>query len=110
MARAAVAHPLLIEKYVKTAISKKGFAVVEVATHCHTQFGRKNKRPRPIDNINFFKENSVMYNKATTMSKEELEGKIVIGEFVNADLPEYVEQYMKLIESLGVIVDERSTL
>jgi len=42
-----------------------------------------------------------MYNKATSMSKEELEGKIVIGEFVNADLPEYVEQYMKLIESLG---------
>ena len=35
------------------------------------------------------------------MSKEELEVKIVIGEFVNADLPEYVEQYMKLIESLG---------
>lgn len=101
VARATVAHPLLIEKYVKTAISKKGFAVVEVMTHCHTQFGRKNKRPRPIDNINFFKENSVMHNKATAMSNEELEGKIVIGEFVNVDLPEYVEQYLQLIESLG---------
>lgn len=101
VARATVAHPLLIEKYVKNAVSKKGFAVVEVVTHCHTQFGRKNKRPRPIDNINFFKDNSVMNNKASNMTPEELQGKIVIGEFVNIELPEYIEQYMNLIEKVG---------
>jgi len=101
VARTTVAHPLLVEKYIKTAISKKGFAVVEVMTHCHTQFGRKNKRPRPIDNINFFKDNSIMYNKAATMSPEQLEGKIVIGEFANIELPEYVEQYLNLIERVG---------
>ena len=70
-------------------------------THCHTQFGRKNKRPRPIDNINFFKDNSIMYNKAATMPPEQLEGKIVIGEFANVELPEYVEQYLNLIERVG---------
>lgn len=101
VARATVAHPLLIEKYVRNAVSKKGFAVVEVVTHCHTQFGRKNKRPRPIDNINFFKDNSVMNNKASNMTPEELQGKIVIGEFVNIELPEYIEQYMNLIEEVG---------
>lgn len=101
MARATVAHPLLIEKYVRNAVSKKGFAVVEVVTHCHTQFGRKNKRPRPIDNINFFKDNSVMNNKASNMTPEELQGKIVIGEFVNIELPEYIEQYKNLIEEVG---------
>lgn len=101
VARATVAHPLLIEKYVRNAVSKKGFAVVEVVTHCHTQFGRKNKRPRPIDNINFFKDNSVMNNKASNMTPEELQGKIVIGEFVNIELPEYIEQYMNLIEKVG---------
>ncbi|MEN2995969.1 MAG: 2-oxoacid:ferredoxin oxidoreductase subunit beta [Acetomicrobium sp.] len=101
VARATVAHPMLIEKYVKNAVSKKGFAVVEVVTHCHTQFGRKNKRPRPIDNINFFKDNSVMNNKASNMTPEELQGKIVIGEFVNIELPEYIEQYMNLIEKVG---------
>jgi 2-oxoglutarate ferredoxin oxidoreductase subunit beta len=35
------------------------------------------------------------------MSEEELEGKIIVGEFVKKDLPEYTESYDKLIESLG---------
>jgi 2-oxoglutarate ferredoxin oxidoreductase subunit beta len=32
------------------------------------------------------------------MSSEELAGKIVVGEFVNKDIPEYTEQYLSLIE------------
>ncbi|MPN63861.1 hypothetical protein SDC9_211628 [bioreactor metagenome] len=32
------------------------------------------------------------------MSPEELVGKIVTGEFVNKDVPEYTEQYLSLIE------------
>jgi 2-oxoglutarate ferredoxin oxidoreductase subunit beta len=35
------------------------------------------------------------------MSGEELEGKIIVGEFVKKDLPEYTEGYEKLIDSLG---------
>ena len=42
-----------------------------------------------------------MYNKAATMPPEHLEGNIVIGEFANVELPEYVEQYLNLIERVG---------
>ena len=31
------------------------------------------------------------------MSPEELAGRIVCGEFVNKDVPEYTEQYRKLV-------------
>jgi 2-oxoglutarate ferredoxin oxidoreductase subunit beta len=36
------------------------------------------------------------------MSPEELNGKIVIGELVNRDKPEYVSEYQKFIERLNV--------
>ncbi|HOA76283.1 MAG TPA: thiamine pyrophosphate-dependent enzyme [Thermosynergistes sp.] len=98
VARATVAQPQLIEQYIKKGIQNKGFSVVEVMTHCHTQFGRRNKLARPIDNINRFKQVSVTKAKADAMKPEELEGKIVIGEMMDRERPEYVEQYLRLIE------------
>ncbi len=100
VARATVAQPKMIENYIKKGIEKKGFAVIEVLTHCHTQFGRRNKRPDPFDNIKWFKENSIPVSKASSMSEEELKGKIVIGEFLDIQRPEYTEKYLALIEKL----------
>ena len=96
VARATVAQPAMCEQILKKAIlhQKKGFAVVELVSFCHTQFGRKNKRSRPMDNINYLKDNSVMKAKADTMTAEELKGKIIIGEFVNIeDAREYTKRY-----------------
>ncbi len=100
VARATVAQPAMCEQILKKAIlhQKKGFAVVELVSFCHTQFGRKNKRSRPMDNFNFLKDNSVMKAKADTMTAEELKGKIIIGEFVNIeDAREYTERYDEVI-------------
>lgn len=98
VARATIAQPALCEQYIKKAIQKKGFSVVEIITHCHTQFGRKNKRPNPVDNLIFFRENSVPKAKAKEMTEEEKKGKIIIGEFVDREGQEYTEAYLKLIE------------
>ncbi len=108
VARATVAQPQLIEQYIKKGIQNKGFSVVEVMTHCHTQFGRRNKLARPIDNINRFKQVSVTKAKADAMKPEELEGKIVIGEMMDRERPEYVEQYLRLIERAGGKSHERT--
>lgn len=100
VARVTVAQPALCEQILKKAIQhqKKGFAVVEIVSYCHTQFGRKNKRSRPMDNFNYLKDSSVMKAKADTMTAEELEGKIIIGEFVNIeDAREYTERYDEVI-------------
>ncbi len=97
VARATIAQPAMCEQYIKKGIQHKGFSVIEIVTHCHTQFGRKNKRSSPVDNLNFFKQASVAKAKADQMSPEELVGKIITGEFVNKDIPEYTEQYDKLI-------------
>jgi 2-oxoglutarate ferredoxin oxidoreductase subunit beta len=100
VARATIANPKMAEQYIANGIKKKGFAVIEIVSSCHTQFGRRNKRRTPIDNINYFKENTVTLARSKNMSSEELAGKIVVGEFVNKDIPEYTEQYLSLIESV----------
>ena len=51
-----------------------------------------------MDNFNYLKDNSVMKAKADTMTAEELDGKIVIGEFVNIESArEYSERYNDII-------------
>ena len=101
VARATIANPVLCEKYIKNGIEHKGFSVIEIISSCHTQFGRRNKRRTPLDNLNFLKTASVQLAKASSMSEEELEGKIIIGEFVRKEIPEYTEGYEKLIEAVG---------
>ncbi|GHV39006.1 2-oxoacid ferredoxin oxidoreductase subunit beta [Synergistales bacterium] len=98
VARTTIANPKQAESFIVNGIKNKGFSVVEIVTHCHTQFGRKNNRRAPMDNYNFFKEASVPLTKAKTMTGEELAGKIVVGEFVDKSMPEYTEQYKKVIE------------
>ena len=100
VARATVANPVMCEQILKKAIEhqKKGFALVEIISFCHTQFGRKNKRSRPTDNIKFLKEHTVLKAQADKMTPEELEGKIVVGEFVNIEnAREYTDRYLSLI-------------
>ena len=100
VARATVANPMQCEQILKKAIEhqKKGFAVVEIVTYCHTQFGRKNKRSRPTDNIKYLKEHSVLKAQADKMSPEELKDKIVVGEFVNIETArEYTDRYNDVI-------------
>ena len=98
VARATIAQPTLCESLIKKGIEHNGFAVIEVMTHCHTQYGRKNKRGTPIANYNFFKDNQVPKAKADTMTEEELAGKIIIGELLNKQAKEYTERYAEVIE------------
>lgn len=99
VARTTIANPKQAETFIMNGIKKKGFSVIEVITHCHTQFGRKNDRRLPIDNYRYFKEASVPLTKAKTMTSDELVGKLVCGEFVDKNVPEYTEQYDKIIAS-----------
>jgi 2-oxoglutarate ferredoxin oxidoreductase subunit beta len=43
-----------------------------------------------------YKENSIPAKEAEKLSEKELQGKIVVGEFVNKELPEMVEEIQKM--------------
>ncbi|MDR1650456.1 MAG: 2-oxoacid:ferredoxin oxidoreductase subunit beta [Synergistaceae bacterium] len=102
VARATIAQPQMCETLIKKGIQHDGFSVIEIMTHCHTQFGRKNKRSRPLDNFSYFKDRSVLKAKADGMTQDELSGKYVIGELhLDSGAEEYTKKYDKVIERAG---------
>ena len=93
---------MLTTKYIENALKHKGMSVVEVITNCHTYFGRYNKMSKPTQMLQYFKENSVTISRAEKMDKNELENKIIIGEFINIEKESYNEKYDNLKKELSL--------
>jgi len=98
VARGTVYHVNELDKLVEGAMRKKGFAVVEAISYCHTTFGRLNDRKTPVDNMRFLKESSVTVQAAEKHGADLPEGKIVRGVLRDEDLPEFTELYDQVIE------------
>jgi 2-oxoglutarate ferredoxin oxidoreductase subunit beta len=105
VARSTVFHTNLLDQLIETAIQKRGFSVVEVISHCHTHYGRKNKLGGAVEMLRRQKEIAVRVEKAKTMSPEELEGKITIGILVDRELPIYTQELKKIREAAQAKAD-----
>ena len=91
--RGTVYHARLLDKLIEKAFVKRGFGVVEVITHCHTQYGRRNRMGGAVAMMEWQKEHAVRVEKSADMSEEELKDKFTIGVLVDRELPIYTEQY-----------------
>jgi len=101
VARESVLKPLMVTKYIKKALEHKGASVVEVISNCHINLGRRNKMKSPHAALEWIKNSMVSKKKAESMSAEELQGKVVVGEFVHdTQKPEYTSQYYNLVKRL----------
>lgn len=99
VARGTVYHATLLDDLIEKAILKRGFSVVEVISHCHTQFGRRNKLGSAVEMLRQQKQMAVRVEKARSMSPEELQGRVTIGVLVDRDLPIFSQEYRKVRES-----------
>ena len=91
--RGTVYHARMLDKLIEKAFAKRGFGVVEVITHCHTQYGRRNRMGDAVSMMKWQKEHAVRIERATEMSEEELQDKFTIGVLVDREQPIYMEQY-----------------
>lgn len=98
VARSTVYHVRELEKYIKRAIDKDGFSLVEATSYCHTTIGRINRWGTAPDMMRRLKEQSVSIRQAEGMSAEEKRDKIVRGVFVDRDIEEYTKLYDQVIE------------
>lgn len=96
--RGTVYHAKLLDSLIEKAILKEGFSVVEVISHCHTQYGRQNRLGTAVEMMEWQRDNALTVEKAATMKPEELQNKIVIGILVNKELPVYQDEYGKIRE------------
>ncbi len=100
VARWTTAHVYQLIESIKKALTVKGFSLVEVISQCPVQFGRRNRMKEPAEMLRWFLKNSISIKRAKKMSREELEGKFVVGEFVNREKPEFVDELNRLIEEV----------
>jgi len=98
VARWTVCHIFHLKRSIKKALKKEGFSFIEVISQCPTSFGRRIGMRRAIDMIKWFRDNSIPIQKARTMKKEELKGKIIIGEFIDKEAEGFCKKIYKLIE------------
>ena len=94
ISRWTTAHQAQLVNAIKEGITHKGFSFIEVVGQCPTIYGRYCLGLRqPIDNLNWLKNNSITKAQAEKMKPEELEGKIIIGNFVKKEQPTLNERY-----------------
>lgn len=99
VARSTVYHALELDKFISEAIAKDGFSVVEAVSYCHTTYGRLNKLGSAADMMRALKDNSLSQSAYARLSPEEQSQntRIVRGNFINVDRPQYTNTYTNLI-------------
>jgi 2-oxoglutarate ferredoxin oxidoreductase subunit beta len=97
-ARWTTAHLHELKESIKKAIQMPGFKFIEVVTHCPTAYGRRAGFKDIGEMLKYYKENAVSPQQAEKMSQDELERKIVVGEFVHRERPTLVETVYAVIK------------
>ncbi len=94
VARWTTYHPRQLVHSISESLDKKGFTFIEAIAPCPTGYGRPNKLGSGLDEMRYYKENSVIKNGADPSEAViNLREKIVVGTFVNVDKPDFLELY-----------------
>jgi len=90
VARWTALHVRRLEKSFNEALLKKGFSMVEVISPCPPQYGRMNRQPTGLDQMRYYRESSIIkHNTDTRDVGIELNGKIIVGKFVDVERPTF---------------------
>lgn len=96
VARTTTYHVQEMTTLIEKAIAHKGFSVVEIFSQCPTYFGRRNKAGDAVQMMESYKDNTVLLGSKGDVPES---GKIPRGIFVEKTLPEYCDEYAKIIET-----------
>ncbi len=97
-ARWTTFHIEQLKESMKKAITTKGFAFIEAVSQCPTAFGKRVGLKTASSMLRWFKENSVTYQEAKKIAEKDLEGKIVVGEFVDRKFPTITETVYEIVK------------
>ncbi|MCK4596048.1 2-oxoacid:ferredoxin oxidoreductase subunit beta [candidate division WOR-3 bacterium] len=95
VARGTAYHVPALDNLIKKALIHKGFSVVDVLSPCPTAFGRRNTMKGVVENFTWLKENVISKSAIKGKKGAEIRKRIIIGEFLNIEKPEYTEIYKR---------------
>lgn len=90
VARWTAIHIRQMERAFSEALAKRGFSLVEVIAPCPTAYGRMNRLPTGLDQMKYYRDNSVIKNGADPREVGITKGgKIIVGKFVDIERPTF---------------------
>ena len=101
VARWTTFHARNLTNTVKKAVQRRGFSFIEVVSQCPVQFGRRTGMGSAVDMMQHYWEVSVPPRRAANMSPEEIREKIVVGELLDIDKPEFTTQLQELLAKVS---------
>jgi 2-oxoglutarate ferredoxin oxidoreductase subunit beta len=88
VARWTTAHVRQMERTFIEALQKKGFSFVEIISPCPTYYGRMNEQTTGLDQMRYYRYNSVVKHSANLADVDiSLNGQIIVGNFIDIDRP-----------------------
>jgi len=88
VARWTAAHLHQMERAFIEAFHKKGFSFVEIISPCPTYYGRMNEQATGLDQMRYYRYNSVVKHKANLLDTDiSLNSQIIVGKFTDIDKP-----------------------
>lgn len=106
VARWTTLHFRKLRDAINHAFEKDGFTFIEVISPCPTSFGRPNELGQGLDEMEWYKESSVIDHNADlkeiglSMKKD---SKIVVGNFIDVEKPTFLQRQREVLKKAGVI-------
>ncbi|MCL2548172.1 MAG: thiamine pyrophosphate-dependent enzyme [Symbiobacteriaceae bacterium] len=101
VARSTTYHANHLRDMIVHGLQNEGFSLIEAMTHCPTYFGRRNRIGGPVEMLKMQQEQAIPVQRAASMTQEQLEGKYLIGELHNQQMPEFCALYEQVIQKAG---------
>jgi 2-oxoglutarate ferredoxin oxidoreductase subunit beta len=98
VSRWTTAHPKELQNSIKEALRMQGFRFIEAVSQCLTAYGKRVGFKDSGEMLKWFKQNAVSIKSAEGMSEKDLNGKIVVGEFVQRKRPTLVKTIYQSIK------------
>ena len=97
-ARWTTAHLNELKEAIKKALQIEGFRFIEVMTHCPTAYGKRAGYKDIAAILKHFRDNAVAFDAVEKMKPHELQGRIVVGEYIAEKRPTLVEAVYSMME------------
>ncbi len=101
VARWTTYHVFDLVKSIKAALNHRGFSFVEIVGQCTTSYGKAVKMKHAAEFLADYKERSVRLSKATELSDEERQKKILVGVLKNVEQPEFCDRLFAQVNQVS---------
>jgi 2-oxoglutarate/2-oxoacid ferredoxin oxidoreductase subunit beta len=99
IARWTTLHLRELERSIAEAMTRHGFSFIEVIAPCPTVYGRMNKRPKGLDEMQYYQQKSIIRDGADTRDATiTLDSSIILGKFLDLSSPTYNENRQQIMD------------